>query len=83
MIFLYAFLTLIPHIGETTNEVLTMFQWQYARDTLMYALGGVAATVFLGLFWYWVYQDEMLQRKQKKELIRETIKDILKEEKQK
>jgi len=81
-VFYYVVVTVTPHIG-TANDVLTMPQWQYFRDTTMFLLGGIAITVFCGLLMYWVYQDEMLQRKQKKELIRETIKEVLNEERKK
>jgi uncharacterized membrane protein YqjE len=79
-VFLYVFLTFIPHIG-ISNDIFTMPRWQYARDTAIYLLLGVAFTVFLGLFSYWFYQDQKMLQKEKEEFIRETIKKVLKEEK--
>jgi len=81
-IFTYVVASISPHVGAA-NDVWVVVQWQYGRDIMAFGLAVVSGTVFFGLFFYWFFQDEKLQRKQKKELIRETIKEVLKEEKQK
>lgn len=73
-------LTFVPHKGAA-NDIYTMPQWQYTRDTAIWALGGVAFTGFLGLFSYWLYQDGILLKQQKEAFIRETIEKVLREEK--